>query len=221
MPNGNPETISPDLAAAHAMLTAAVATLREEINALNDAIGADKGEIARLREIPVSLDDFSQFLRHEIDTRGREWLGQGGNILSVRSGEQKSNALPWSRFESKEGELLSAGIFGDFNTPGVMHRSSNAAFDAFCYFFPDQVHDKLMASYRATAGGKWGNTEHPSVADRRTAVATLLARIEANTTRRNAKTAEFEQLTGAVVINLDPPNMPLKGGRLVNPDLQS
>ena len=122
---------------------------RDDIQA--EIYEADKA-IDALQYAPISLDDWSKYLRAHIAR-----IGQGYPLeifterlvspVDVSRGKVPENERPWSDFErTGRVELSDTKLF-----------SPEMAMPALCAIFGDQIHAHIMKTVKAKLGAVWGN----------------------------------------------------------------
>lgn len=129
--------------------------LIDDIDTQAIKVSTTRGKQRKLRSDPISLDDYSGYLKKEISRSAmsfeQEWLASRN-----RNG-QAHNRVAWDDFEAGGVPLL-RGLFGE-----------GFSMSELCFFFPDVVHDRLMSSLRRHQSGPrtWGNEDKPAAAARR------------------------------------------------------
>lgn len=178
MPPSQTQSMIESAMSAKAAIQSAVSALTAQIMAKEVQRSQCRAEIAALRGQPVGFDDYMVYLRQCVEVRGANWFGSG-NLLAARSHETRSNAKTWEELEPTLGEASSSPfLFPELHTPGERAHGGVAVFDAFCFFFPDQVMIRLEEKYRDTVAGRWGNEDLPSVQERRARVSDLASQGE-------------------------------------------
>ncbi|POF97678.1 hypothetical protein [Pseudomonas putida] len=184
-------TISSSLTAIQeAMVTvnAKLASLKEELSGIDKQLSEMHRAKTALYGAPISLTDYSEYLRKAIEQRG-----EGGVNMWARErhtgthGVKSWSARPWSDFEDPN-----AGLY-------LMISTLNADFPMLCLLIPDVIHEKLMERLHKVVGtAKWGNLEHPTVAERTAQVAELETKEAELTHRRSTLMAEIHEITTAL-----------------------
>lgn len=156
-------------------ITEAVEMIKGERAAIADEIAAAlrrktkiAAEIARLRAMPISLEDWGQYLKAEIAAQGQGWMGSfPGDLLARGTFKTPSNERGWIDFEREDGSFC--------NLPGESFGSygDGTALRALCALFPGQVHQALMERIKGRIGERWGNIDLPTVAERRAEIVRL------------------------------------------------
>jgi len=191
-------------------------------------------QISALRAMPISLTDFSQYLKKHIEVLGDAWFtGRSPNYMTIaRTGTIAMNLKIWESYEPEVGVIESHELF----MPDFCKLNHGDAFGALCFTVPDTVHEKLMAGYRAAVGDKWGNEEAPTVESRRATIAELQGKLADSVKQRREIQASLGELLGVVggtgqgneIRRSGVDSVPtagtakpvaLKGQRLSNPDL--
>jgi hypothetical protein len=223
--------------AAIVTLQKAQTDLQSQIDeALTNELALNK-EIETLGNLPVSLDDFSQYLKKHIEFYANAWFNgrQPSHLLIARFRDETAmNKKGWKEFEPQVGEIKSS----EFLMPHFCKLNQGDAFGALCFALPDVMHENLMTAYRAAIGDRWGNDDLPSVELRRASVTELRAKLTASRTQREELQTSLKELTSGVLgdsattrdnaASVDPERSVgafvshmLKGQRMVNPDLVS
>lgn len=78
------------------------------------------------------------------------------------------NEKAWSSYEDRSGKT------NDMQWPSGTFTSIMTMHQIMSFYFPDVVHERLMARIKEKLGGKWGNTELMSVEERRKKVADMM-----------------------------------------------
>ncbi len=167
---------------------------RAEIARDRDAMQRRKGEIAaeivRLRGLPISFDDWGQYLKAEIEDQGKDWMGRlPSAILSRGSFKTPQNEIGWDKFEREDGSFAAFPLVDRLVTFG-----GESAFGGLCALFPERVHAVLMERITERCGGRWGNNDLPTVEERRAAIARLEQEDESLDKRRAVLAGELDAL---------------------------
>ena len=222
-------------------ISAAIATLQiaqtELVKQIHDAQNNEQNytnQIEELRTLPISLDDFSQYLKKHIEFYATTWFTgrHPSNMLIARfSGETAMNKKGWKDFEHQIGEVTTH----EFLLPHFCKLNDGDAFSALCFAMPEAMHEKLMTAYRDAIGERWGNEDLPKVELRRASIAALQDKLNTCKTEREALQTSLQELTGGVLgggsattasvdsersVGAYASHM-LKGQRLVNPEIVS
>ena len=222
-------------------ITAAIATLtnaRQDIQRkIDDCVKSEldyKSKIDTLRELPTSLDDFSQYLKKHIEAYANTWFaGRNAlNMLHTRTGETALNKKGWRNFEPVVGDVTA----NEFLLPELCKLNHGDAFGALCFAMPDAMHEKLMTAYRAAIGDRWGNEDVPSVEQRRASIADMNLKMFDIRVQLDGLQKSMQELSGGFGGDGAAPESDtasarfggavatvevkaLKGQRLANPDL--
>lgn len=170
---------------------AAKKSLQDAIDNINIRITSKKtqienlsAEIKKLHDLPVSFNDFKFYLRKHIKNRGADHLSSlQKRIIEIRPsswGEKPANIFTLEGFEKNLFPLVGRA------SPFYWDQTKDI-FTCLCYFFPEQIFEKLAETYAEENEDKWGNEELPSVADRK-------QRIEAMSKERASLEAEVQAL---------------------------
>ena len=183
-------TIVNDIKNALATIGGQLNSLKEQLAATNQQIASAHSKLQALYNAPLSLEDYGIYLRATIAQRGeselRTWAQE--RVQPHASYGKPYAELPWSRFEEANGDLLS--------NPMMLAMTLPNTFDAMCFFMPEVVYEKLMERLREVAGRRWGNTEHPPVAERRQQRDNLQKELKTLQSQRADLTAQIEAITG-------------------------
>lgn len=159
---------------AQGLLVQELSSRRARIAEINTEISEAAAQTEALRKAPISLDDLSVYLEAHIHKLGMDWIGSAKDITRkdrLNSHDSHvANTRTWQEFEPVVGEINGGQYFFNENT-GPQYRDTRAGFHMLCFFFPVLVHERLMAVYREHSGASFGNTDLPSVAERRATVA--------------------------------------------------
>ncbi len=204
---------------------------------IDDALSSERTSRAQIdayRAMPISLNDWSQYLKKHIENLGREWFAarRATVLLIDKTYDTAMNKRSWNTFEREVGEVTTYS----FAMPDFCALNGGDAFGALCFVLPEAVHEKLMAGYRSAIGAKWGNEDHPPVENRRKIIADLKEKISASQAHREGLEESLSALSVGVsgAANTNAPDTansapgaveplragnPFKGQRLANPDL--
>lgn len=173
----------------------AIAELRSRIETNAHEASAHTAEIQRLRSLPISFDDFGQYLAADIARMGQVWFGQS-NILAKRSHETANNEKAWGYFEESRGRT---SVFPEMHKPGELERGTSGTLGALCFFSPELVYGKLMEAYRTRCAARWGNTDLPTVAQRQMVILDLSVKRSQLLEEKATLEAELADLTGGLL----------------------
>lgn len=191
-----------DISKALTTIKSAFSAIDSKLDGLNEELGGIEQQLSDLRKAkadlyaaPLRLSDYSQYLKEAIQQHGK-------GVASIWARERhqwadtygpSSAERPWASFEGQDGTIKDIG---------QMVSSAGAATDTFkmlCFFTPDAVHEKLMERLHEVVGEKrWGNLEHPSIAERRKLIAEIDAKANELGERRDQLLTEIQEITSAV-----------------------
>ncbi|MEZ1437450.1 hypothetical protein QVM41_14300 [Pseudomonas shirazica] len=173
---------------AMATVNAKLASLKEELSSIDRQLSEAHMAKTALYDAPISLADYSAYLKKAIEQRGE-------GIVNVWAYERYSGthaASPWRNRPWSDFEKPNTGLH-------MMVSSLNADFHMLCFLIPDAIHEKLMERLHKVVGAaKWGNLEHPTVAERTAQVAELEIKEAELTHRRSMLMAEIHEITTAL-----------------------
>ena len=177
--------VAKTLKAALTAINGTLATLREELADTNRQLGSVHGRIAELEGMPVSLEDYCLHLKELIKKQSVghmklvefELFRKGANL------PPPSNTLAFSSLPP----FLPPHFFGNNDAPTM---------GALCTFFGDQIYERFLAAAKEQFGERWGNTEYPSVAERRKTVAELEQQAEELKKKRAELEGQIDEITG-------------------------
>ncbi|MCO7614098.1 hypothetical protein NJH83_28060 [Pseudomonas chlororaphis] len=183
-------TIVNDIKTALATIGGQLNSLKEQLAATNQQIASAHAKLQALYDAPLSLEDYGIYLKATIALRGSEELRTWARerVQTHPSYGSSYAELPWSRFEEANGDLA--------ENPMMLAMTLPNAFDAMCFFMPEVVYEKLMERLREVAGRRWGNTEHPPVAERRQQRDSLQNELRTLQAQRTDLQAQIEAITG-------------------------
>ncbi len=191
-----------DISKALTTIKSAFSAIDSKLDGLNEELGGIERQLSDLRKAkadlyaaPLRLSDYSQYLKEAIQQHGK-------GVANIWARERFSWAdtygpsgaeRPWASFEGQDGAIKDMG---------QMVSSAGAATDTFkmlCFFTPDAVHEKLMERLHEMVGEqRWGNLEHPTIAERRELIADMDAKADELGERRDQLKAEIQEITSAV-----------------------
>lgn len=178
-----------NLQTAFATINGTLTTLRDDLAETNRQIGSINGRIDELIRMPISFEDYGIKLKALIDRSAAEHVKTvERSLFRSTGGEVPQNTLPWNDSDA-------LGYFPDFFFGG---NGSNA--EMLCAFFGDIIYEKFMARAKESIGKRWGNTEYPSVAERRKMIAELTQQSTALKTKRAELEAQINEITGRLSI---------------------
>lgn len=192
-----------DIPNALTTIKSAFSAIDSKLDGLNEELGGIERQLSDLRKakadlyaMPLRLSDYSQYLKEAIQQHGK---GVAGTWARERfawpdvygpSGAKR----PWSSFEGQDGVVIMS-MWQMVSSAG----DGASAFKLLCFFTPDAVHEKLMERLNEVVGEKrWGNLEHPTIAERRKLIAEMDAQADELGKRRRQLKAEIQEITSAV-----------------------
>ncbi|QOK91993.1 hypothetical protein HF908_11200 [Ralstonia pseudosolanacearum] len=186
------EAIKETLQSAISTVTGQLSKFKEDLDATNFQIGTVEAQIQKLRGMPISLDDWGISLREFIRQKGGEYRPDLANrLMSHFRGDIPANKRPWEEFEDADGNPQAVSL-----PSNVLHVQDAEV--VMCFYFPDVVHDRLMAHLRERIGGQWGNQELPTVEERRKLIAELTTRRDALVEQRAKLRASIDEISAAL-----------------------
>ncbi len=188
---------------AQALLAQELLLKRGRIAEINTAVLAATAQIEALRKAPISLDDFGVYLQAHIEATGAAWMGAAKDVTRVRwDTDIAANVKAWDAYEPDMGTIRANSVFNENSQPGGFGEKSN--FGMLCFFFPELVHARLMATYAEHSAGKFVGAEVPAVAERRATIATTSEEIAQLEAEKTAIVAEIALMTEGI--------FPVEGG---------
>lgn len=164
-------------------LRAKAESIRTEISALNDA--------------PVSLADFAKYLKNYINARANVyqdslWLPslyqpKPGSTLSLKD-------TPFAELE----RVSSLSVFRPLPEMSEVHANRGSTFDAFCFFMPETVFEKLYQAIENSVGKNWGNNDTMPVEKRLPAIKVLTAELEKVRPELKSAESEIEEISALI-----------------------
>lgn len=164
---------------AQALLTQELLLKRGRIAEINAAVSTAKVQIETLRKMPISLVDFGVYLQAHIQALGDAWIGSAKDVTRVRwDTDIAANVKAWQDFEPDMGTIRANSVFNEFTEPGGFNASTkNSNFNMLCFFFPEVVHARLMATYAEHSASKFAGSDVPTVVARRANIASTTEEI--------------------------------------------
>lgn len=187
-------TKSPDTSLA--AITSTLKRLSARAKELRAKTSSYEEEIRSLRDAPVSLDDFAQYLRKWIEQKGGSYANQlwFHDLTTEQMGFRPPNKLAWSELES----TAHTPKFWPFPQRSDLFLSRAPALEFLCFFMPEVVFEKLFSEVKKQGGRRWGNTDLMPVAQRVTTIETLTAEIEKMRPELNAAESEISKISGLI-----------------------
>lgn len=180
-------------------IKSAMATLDkrlEELNAelipLNQKMGELQALQTALRNAPIRMSDFGQYLMQSIQRNGSNVAMSWARECAVEyRGRESYSKTSWSRFERDKEQDNHR-----FIVSGAAEATS--AFALMCFLIPEVVHGKLMERLQEVVGEKkWGNLEHPTIEDREKQIAEIDAQLQPLYARHEELRTEIREIETA------------------------
>lgn len=191
-----------DISKALTTIKSAMSAIDSKLDGLNEELGGVEQRLTELRKgkadlyaAPLRLSDYSQYLKEAIQQHGEgvatiwardrwRWGASYGPSYAEQS---------WEKFERQDGAVNDIGIMASGAGTGA------SEFKMLCFFTPDAVHERLMERLHEVVGEKkWGNLEHPTIAERRERIAEIDAETDELGQRRDQLKAEIQEISSAV-----------------------
>lgn len=175
-------------------VTTSLKALSAKAKDLRTKADAIKSEIRALNDAPVSLADFAKYLRSYVNTRAEVyenslWLH---GLHETKAGADRTlRDTPFSEFE----RVSSLSAFRPLPSMSEAHMNRGSTFDAFCFFMPETVFEKLYSAIQNGAGRNWGHTEEMPVEQRIEVIKSLTAELEKLQPQVNAAESEMEEIS--------------------------
>lgn len=179
-------TKSPDTSLSS--ITSTLKKLSARAKELRAKTSSHEEEIRALRDAPVSLEDFAQYLRKWIEQKGGSYANQlwFQDLTTDAIGFRPPNKLSWIELEN----TAHTPKFWPFPQRSDLYLSRAPALEFLCFFMPEAVFEKLFSEVKKQGGRRWGNTDAMPIAQRVTTIEALTVEIEKM--RPELNTAEFE-----------------------------
>lgn len=182
---------------AQALLAQELLLKRGRIAEINAAVTDATAQIEALRKAPISLADFGVYLQAHIQAIGEAWMGSAKDICRVRwDHDIAANVKAWEAYEPNMGTIRGNSVFNENSQPGGFAEKSN--FGMLCFFFPEAVHARLMATYTEHSAAKFVGAEVPAVAARRETIATTTQQIGLLEAEKSAIVADIALMTEGI-----------------------
>lgn len=201
-PAANPDVGSVN--AAMQTLKAARKELETQIAGLNTEVAQISSRVIELEGMPVSFEDWSNYLRQWVDAKGKAWMDgrQIAHMCRNTRDKKAMNGKSWTELE----EECQSEFFMDDRHP--FDRGSTM--EAMCFFMPEVVHSKLLEGLREQVGSRWGNDALPTVEVRKAEIAKLDEKRASLLKIRGAFESDLAQLKLVFMQEPESP-APLKG----------
>ncbi|MDP2832165.1 MAG: hypothetical protein Q8Q28_02475 [Pseudomonadota bacterium] len=179
--------------AAAKQIREALETLRGDIKTIDARIAEIEQEKQALRAAPLSLEDWSAYLKAHIERMGGDYgTVHMSSMLRLRPYETPQNEMGWSSFETEAGEML-------FYAPDLDRLFAPAEMvKALCLMFPDELTRAFMERFQARYGDRWGNGDAVPVAERRAMIQRLDSELETLEGQRAGRASEVQEITRSV-----------------------
>lgn len=192
-----------DISKALTTIKSAFSAIDSKLDGLNEELGGIEQQLSDLRKAkadlyaaPLRLSDYSQYLKEAIEQHGKgvanKWALERFRWHEESYGPSLANRT-WGSIEEQDGTIkqISQVVSGAGEAVN--------AFKMLCFFTPDAVHEKLMERLHEVVGEqRWGNLEHPTIAERRKLIAEMDAKAAELGERRDQLKSEIEEITSAV-----------------------
>lgn len=184
--------VTKTLKSALSTITGQLSKLKEELAETNLQIDAIGAKIQELRGMPLSLEDWSIYLKDLIQKRADSYFpGLAAGLCRSYRGDDPHNQRPWSAFEDDDANPRPLYLTDDIFSP--MHLG-----EAMCFFFPEVIYDRLMTRLKERVGNRWGNDDLPTVQERRKTIAELEAQRSALLEKRGTLEGEIGEISTAL-----------------------
>lgn len=123
--------------------------LLEEKKALESKIHAAMSRQNGALHNPISLKDYTDYLKREIDRKGKDFAKTWSQRdTPPNHGMAKHhNKVEWQEINSGLLNVLSGALGGSISG------------NELCFYFPDVIHQRLVESLKARYGESWGNDD--------------------------------------------------------------
>lgn len=165
------------------------AQLQQEVIDLAAEIAKLEGEKSRLLQLPISLDDYCNYMGREIKRRGEKFAKEFSGSCNARSHTGSlthHKTIAWKDFESGAAQVLAIGL------------SDSISSDGLCFFFGEVLHERLAKAVRADQSGTWGNKDAMPSSERRSRIDQIEPELQALIKKRNDTSAELYNLDKAL-----------------------
>lgn len=188
--------ITKNLKTAISAITGQLSTLKEELTKTNRQIAVIGAQIEELRDMPVSLNDYGQYIKARIENAAEHHAGMlEWNMFrnSESMGCSPKNRERFGDLENVLGSdstLFPSGFFGNLGDSISIH--------AACFFFGDQMYESFMKRAQAKFGKRWGNEDLPTVEERRKTIFSLEETLVTLHEKRSALETEIDEISTAL-----------------------
>lgn len=172
----------------------------DRVNEMIQRVADKEGQIAALGAPPINLEDFFPKLRAWIDAKGHAYA-RALNPEAVLGHSSLNCLFEVPVFRASLAMLDSMAISDRtplFGAMSVTVRPDAAnSFDAFCFFLPDLVEEKLRQQITTACGERWKNDQIPAQ-DRRLQMADLHAQRSETKQQMTALQEEINEVKRAL-----------------------
>lgn len=182
-----------NIKAALSTVNGKLSELKEQLAETNRAINLVDVEIDALYALPISLNDWSVYFKKLIQETANNYAPQlHYDLMRGQVGCDRENEKSWSQFEDKTGKFMGMQWpTGTFTSIMSMHQIMS-------FYFPDVVHERLMARFKENLRTRWGNDECMPVEDRRKKVAELMMKRASIAEKRTTLESEIATINDAL-----------------------
>jgi len=188
--------IAKTIKSAISTVTGSLSKLKGELTDTDRQIAVVGAQIEELRDMPVSLKDYGQYIKAKIESAAEKHAGMLEWNMFRNSESMGCSPENKERFGDLENELGSssplfpAGFFGNVGDGISMH--------AACFFLGDQVYESFMTRAQAKFGKRWGNEELLTVEERRKTLFSLEEQLVALHEKRGTLETEIDEISTAL-----------------------
>ncbi|MFB9159576.1 hypothetical protein [Chromobacterium violaceum] len=182
--------IAQKLKAALSTINGTLAQLKTDLADTNGQIGSINARIAEFKAMPISLGDYSLYLKACINRCAKEHIDHLEFELFRNApslGSTPKNKEPFSRFDFENGTAM---------FPNGMFGGDALSIQAVCFFFGDQIYESFLKHAQGKFGNRWGNEEFPFVEERFQIIADLEAQREELKQKRLQLEAQIDEISG-------------------------
>lgn len=131
--------------------------LAEEKKSLDEKINAAVSRQHGALYNPISLSDYSNYLKREISRRGEAFASEWSLRKSATSNglAQAHNKVEWTKIDAGYLDVLSGALGGAVTGAEL------------CFYFPSMIHERLVSALQARYGDSWGNDDLAPAAARK------------------------------------------------------
>ena len=175
-------------------VTAELKSLSARAKELRAKTESVRAKISALNDAPVSLADFAKYLKNYINVRAKVyqdslWLTslyqpKPGSTISLKD-------TPFADLE----RVSTLSVFRPLPEMSEVHANRGSTFDAFCFFMPEKVFEKLYPAIQNSVGESWGNTDTMPIEKRIAAIKELTAELEKVRPQLKSAESEIEEIS--------------------------